>query len=127
MIPPLLSFLKKTKQPLELTLMERLPAHLIPPCVVTCHWTLNEQPDYALWTFTLDAKLALHCQRCAEPFITPFFHQNSLMICQDLDTLNRHNNRYECVLWEELPNNLTDLVIDELYLFSPDRHAPSCP
>jgi uncharacterized protein len=127
MKPAFLHYLTQLKPPLTLKLEARLPAHLLSPCLLTCHWHLDTTTDQPILTLTLAGDLPILCQRCAQPFTLPFHHENKIALCHNQAALERLMPELDCLLIDELPERLEDLVIDELFLYSPDRHPEICP
>lgn len=110
----------------ELTLNERLPHHIHTPCTVHCEWKLETHPGYTILHLNLKALLTLSCQRCAATFESPFEHSSTLAICDTQQTLEKLLSTYDSLLKEELPEDLSALITDELHLYAPGKHTEPC-
>ncbi len=126
MKPAFLHYLTQLNPTLSLKLETRLPEHLIGPCLLTCHWHLETTTDQPILALALEGDLSIVCQRCAQPVNLPFHHENKIALCNNQATLDRLMPEMDCLLMEELPSSLEELVIDELFLYAPDRHPNTC-
>ncbi|MCX7116278.1 MAG: hypothetical protein NTW08_10305 [Gammaproteobacteria bacterium] len=118
---PLLTVLRHAAQPYTVTLTDRLPSHVLSPCVLTCVWQTEQSVGPMLLTLTLSGSLTLQCQRCLDEFCFPYHHTLHLAICKRERDLKESADLYEYVLLAEI-DSLPDLITDELYFSTPDRH-----
>lgn len=110
-----------TIQHAEFRLSERLPPFIKAPCNVVCHFSFAREADYYLLHMEVDAELIITCQRCLSDF--NYLYHNSVIIalCTSEAIADRIMTHYESVVLA--PSiNLDDLIIDELFLYAPQKH-----
>lgn len=122
----LFSFLKKASQPYQLTITDRLPLHLIAPASLSCQWELTPLSGAERLTLTLSGSLEIECQRCLSAFTLPYQHEVQIALCKNSDAMMHYETQYECLLLNELPDSLAELVTDELHLSVPEKHLENC-
>ena len=105
-----------------LNLHERLPERIASPCALSCDFYVENCTNYFLITFKVSGTLDVICQRCLLAFPHEYHRETQLAICTTdalAETLMEH---YECIVAQDNEINLTDILTDELYLYSPEKH-----
>lgn len=122
MKPVLLQRLAHLKPTLDVLLKDRLPTHIVSPCAIHCEWKLDSYSNHLILSLKLTADLNLLCQRCGQAFSYPFYHENQIAFCHNQNTLEKLLPEMDCLLIEELPGEITELITDELHLYVPEKH-----
>ncbi|KTC78228.1 YceD family protein [Legionella brunensis] len=105
-----------------LELHERLPAHINPPCVTHCQFSIESQNNYYLLNLTVNSMLTITCQRCLKEFNYQYVNNTTLAICHSDEIAEKLMEQYECVISEDGHVNLNELITDELHLYVPELH-----
>lgn len=107
---------------LVLQLSERLPLHVQSPCALTCIVQVTRVAPHYLLKLHVTGALVITCQRCLSSFQQDYVSQVTLAVCDSEDMAEQLKGDHECVLSHQDLVNLQDIVTDELYLSSPEKH-----
>ena len=116
------SAVKAETQSFVLELSERLPAHLIAPCVVNGQFRLKTVDSYYVMELNINAILTISCQRCLNEFSYHYNNYTELAICNSDEDAEQLMERYECIVAVNNQIDLLELVTDELHLYAPEFH-----
>ncbi|KTD22302.1 metal-binding, possibly nucleic acid-binding protein [Legionella lansingensis] len=108
-----------------LELRERLPTHLISPCTVNCHFSVEKCNDYYLLHLNVESNLGIICQRCLQEFSYHYDNTSELAIVSCDEMADKLMEQFECVVADNNQVDLKELVTDELHLYIPELHAKS--
>lgn len=106
-----------------LTLSKRLPFYIVSDCTMVCDYLIRRFPDYDLLVLDVSGEIQIECQRCLHEFSTPYQNHTEIAICRDERTAEQLMDQYECIVSKQSDIDLTDIVIDELYLYAPEKHT----
>ena len=106
-------------------LHERLPERVVAPSELTCHFHVKSYDDYYLLTLDVTGDLTIACQRCLQVFQHDHCHQTVLAVCASDAMAESLMEHYECIVVDDEQVDLVAVLTDELYLFSPVKHANS--
>ncbi len=109
-------------QHIAMTLQERLPERVSGPCELTCDFQVVNHGDYYLLTLYITGKLAINCQRCLHIFQDDFYNESQLAVCVNDSVAETLMEHFDCVVASDHQVDLVELLTDELYLFSPEKH-----
>lgn len=111
------------RQRAVIKLDERLPEHVLAPSELTCDFHVAHYDDYYLLTLDVSGVLAITCQRCLQVFQHDYSNQTVLAVCATDAIAEPLMEHYECMVVDDEEVDLVDVLTDELYLFSPAKHA----
>ncbi len=117
--------LQGQKQTHSLLLQDRLPSHIIGPCDMTCDFYVTKMDEDYLLTLELHGEMTIICQRCLNEFQHAYDHHTQLAICFSEANALSHMKHYECIVTDSFEVSLTNIVIDDLFLYSPEKHENS--
>ncbi len=103
-------------------LQERLPERIIRPCELTCAFHVVSYGDYYLLSLDTVGALAVKCQRCLHVFQYDYCNQSKLAVCANDAVAEALMEHFECIVADNDQVDLVDILADELYLFSPEKH-----
>lgn len=106
-----------------LILQNRLPEFVAGDVVANCSYSVKEQEGQYLLFLKVEAQVEIICQRCLNLFKYEYFGDNSLLVCDTEEVAKLKINDYECIVAGNNTVVLEDILIDDLYLFLPDKHA----
>lgn len=112
-----------TSYPYEVTLDQRLPSHLIAPCLVRGSFQVETRGQYTLLELITTGSLRIHCQRCLGEFTLNYENRTQLALCPDEDTAEQLMHQYECVVVMNKQVDMDAILTDELYLFTDKTHV----
>lgn len=107
----------------HLTLTERLPPHVVAPCMLSCQYRLRAYDHYYLLELISEGEITLLCQRCLDSFSLPYHEESLLAICDSEATAEKLMSLYETMVETSHQIDLVDIVTDELHLSLPEMHA----
>ncbi len=110
------------QQHVVVNVQKRLPERISSPCELTCDFHVEALTDYFLVTLEVRSELVITCQRCLGQFQHAYSNQTKLAVCSDDIMAERLMERFECIVAPDHEIDLTDVLADELYLFSPEKH-----
>lgn len=116
---------KQGAQHQRVTLTQRLPEFVNPPCLVQADYEVQAETDFYLIRLTTTAELQLICQRCGTEFPYHYHNQTSIAVCKDEERAAELMEDYESVVSSGWQVSLEDLITDELYLYAPRFHPES--
>tara|TARA_Y100001947_G_C10348081_1_gene308970 strand:+ start:3824 stop:4228 length:405 start_codon:yes stop_codon:yes gene_type:complete len=103
-------------------LNERLPSFINDKVEIKCTYSVKQLTDFYELSLITASVLPIICQRCLEVFSYDYHNQTQLAICQNIQKAQDLMAEYEVILSETGHINLPDILIDELYLWAPDKH-----
>lgn len=106
-----------------LTLSGRLPVHVLPPCTLDCTWHVSAAAGYYLIDLRITGNLVIACQRCLHEFTQEYTNKTILAACLTEAIAEKEMQDYECIVTPDHEVDLAELVIDDLFLYSPENHA----
>ncbi len=109
-------------QHVVVNLQERLPKHLHLSCELTCNFQVDPGDKYYLLTMTVSGVLNIICQRCLGIFQHNYKNTSKLAVCADDAIAENLMEWYECVVASDDQIDLIDILTDDLYLFTPEKH-----
>ena len=115
--------LKPSEQRQDILLEQRLPVFIKVPCQVACHYQLQKEAGYFLLHMQVRGVLTIVCQRCLGEFIHDYSNATVIALCFLEETADKLMSAYECSVIENGEVDLNDLVLDELHLYAPQKHA----
>lgn len=110
-------------QKIELVLENRLPKHIEGPCYLTCEYQVEPGEQYYLLTITIQGELSIVCQRCLGVFKHHYLNTSKLAACTNDDVAERMLEHFESTVAINNQIDLSEIVTDDLYLFSPEKHV----
>ena len=113
---------EKAEQIVKLLLQERLPYRIHSPCELTCRFHVVSYDNYYVVTLEVLGQLTIICQRCLKSFDKEYHNKSQLAVCMNEALAESLMEEYECIVVNEHELNLIDIVTDELYLFTPEKH-----
>lgn len=117
------TYAKQTgRQQVITSIQQRLPDRISPPCELICDFQVDAQTDYYLVTLDVRSELVITCQRCLGQFQHVYNNHTELAVCSDEAMAERLMGRFESIVAPNCEIDLTDVLTDELYLFSPEKH-----
>ncbi|HRD70068.1 MAG TPA: metal-binding protein [Legionella sp.] len=114
---------KQNHQTKTITLLERLPGFISPPCHLTAQYTVEAKDDFYLIHLQVVGDLTVICQRCMLEFNLPYDNSTIIAVCRDEDRAEQLLEQYECIAASNWQVDLNDLVIDELHLYVDQFHS----
>lgn len=114
---------KQSSQERQVTLESRLPAHVISPCVLKVTYQVKAFDNYYLLKLETQGDLHLVCQRCLQAFDYAYINASQIAICQTDERANQLQEQYECIVSPHYQVQLSELITDELHLYSPQFHS----
>jgi uncharacterized protein len=106
-------------------LQERLPEHIHAPSELTCTFHAINYKNYYLLTLDVVGVLMVTCQRCLKTFQYDYCTQIKIAACASDTIAERLMEDYECIVMEENEVDLSEILTDELHLFSREKHENS--
>lgn len=113
---------KETPEHVKIVLNERLPAHLAAPLEVDCQYKLRPESDFFLLDLSIKALLRFECSRCGEAIEREFAHTSLLAVFSSETRAAELAQEYDAVVAEQGELDLTQVLLDELILYAPERH-----
>lgn len=113
---------KQSSQESHITLESRLPAHVISPCVLKVTCQVRAFENYYLLELETQGHLRLVCQRCLQAFDSVYINASQIAVCQTDERANQLQDQYECIVSPHYQVQLSELITDELHLYSPQFH-----
>lgn len=101
---------------------ERIPTYIEGPCLVDCDFSVQSMDSYYLLTLQVQADLIITCQRCLHDFAYHYSNKTDLAACHSEAQADALMSEYECVVVKNDQLDLTEILTDELYLYSPNVH-----
>lgn len=123
MLINLKSFANQGEQHLTIELTERLPDHIIAPCRLNCDYTVLQQDNFYLLNIHVHGMITMTCQRCLHEFDSQYDNQTEIAACLTDERAEELMAGYECVVAVQGQLDLSDLIADELFLYSTQKHA----
>ncbi len=111
-----------TMTTVKVMLQTRLPIHLEAPVELTCHFQVEHYNDYYLLTHEVVGVLRIVCQRCLEAFQYDYSNTTTLAVCRTEAIAEGLMAHFECMVALEDEVDLSEILTDELVLFSPEKH-----
>ena len=115
--------LKPSEQRQRIVLDQRLPPFIQAPCQVDCHYRLQKEKGYFLLHMQVTGVFSIVCQRCLMDFSYDYSNATLLALCDSEETADKLMSAYECSMISNGEVDLNDLILDELYLYAPQRHT----
>lgn len=115
----------RPEQEAYVNLSERLPAWMTGPCRLDCTYKVTDCVDYYLLSLTVQGSLQLECRRCLQSYDFSYKNQTVLAMCESESMAEALLCDYESMVAELQQVDLTELLTDELYLYSPEKHLDS--
>ncbi|WP_133127090.1 YceD family protein [Legionella nagasakiensis] len=107
----------------DLTIEERLPAHLSMACHLSCdYWVEATADNYILLRMSTKGSIEIVCQRCLHVFPCDYHHETQLAVCLNDAIAEKLMEQYECMVSDNYTINLAELITDELHLNTPEKH-----
>lgn len=100
----------------------RLPYYIHGPCILNCVVKVQRESQYYHLVLHSTGKLTINCQRCLQDFIYAYEHQSEIAICFNEEGAKRMMARLDCMVHPEDSIDLSEIVTDDLHLFSPEKH-----
>ncbi|MFA6302319.1 MAG: YceD family protein [Legionella sp.] len=113
---------KQELQKQTLTINERLPNYIVPPCTVTAQYKVEEREDFYLIRLQVQGIITIICQRCLNEFSYPYDNSTEIAVCLDDDKAEAVLEMYESIIAPDKKVDLETLIVDELYLYAPQFH-----
>lgn len=113
---------KQDQQVKLLTVDERLPSFLIPPCHLTVTYHVEAKDDFYLIHLGVAGDLNIACQRCMQEFNFAYNNHTIIAVCRNDERAEQLLEFYECVVSSNWQVDLEELIIDELHLYIPPFH-----
>lgn len=101
---------------------ERLPSHISHPFEIKCQYKVESKGEFYLLKLTEDAVLPVVCQRCSQDFSCEYHLETELAVCSDEKVAEKYQSLYDVIVVKDYLIDLKDILIDNLYLFSPQFH-----
>jgi len=111
---------EKSHAVLEIT--DRLPPQFAKPCTVEVDYQVRKIQDYYLIDLHTTADVTIHCMRCAEEVKLPYENETTIAVCNSDTRAETLLKDYECIVTRDHIVDLTDIITDELHLYSPQFH-----
>ena len=111
-----------TVEPIKIVLQERLPPRIQAPVELIGSFQVENYNDYYLLSIDAAGILAIECQRCLKTFNDDYSNQTKLAVCRSDAVAEGLMAHFECIVLREDELNLSEILTDELYLFSPEKH-----
>ncbi|OGV40402.1 MAG: hypothetical protein A3F46_01600 [Legionellales bacterium RIFCSPHIGHO2_12_FULL_42_9] len=115
--------LKPSERRQDILLEQRLPLFIKAPCSVDCHYQLHTEKGYFLLHMQVKGALTIVCQRCLSEFIHDYNNATVIALCLQEETAEKLMSDYECSVIINGEVELSDLILDELHLYAPQKHA----
>ncbi|RUQ81885.1 YceD family protein [Legionella septentrionalis] len=109
-------------QSFAIRLDHRLPPHVDGVCQLVCDIQVEERNDYYLLSLQARGDVRIICQRCLTAFPFLYENQTQIAICSQDEIAERLMEQYECIVLPGSQVDLTEILIDDLYLFTPEKH-----
>lgn len=103
-------------------LQGRLPEHIQAPAKLTCDVQVEYYNDYYLVTLKVAGVLTIACQRCLNTFEHDYANQTTLAVSMSEDIADSLMTNFECLVAVDDEIDLAEILTDELYLYSPNKH-----
>ena len=110
-------------QTLRVRLDDRLPERISAPCDLVCVFKVEDYQRYYLLTLQVTGSMTITCQRCLGRFHQDYVHHSDLALCSNDDAADSLMAHFECVVVSDHQVSLTDVLIDELHLYAPEKHV----
>lgn len=117
---------RQAAQQVTLIIQERLPSHIESVGPLTCKYQIELADNYYLLTLHVRGVLDIICQRCANVFRHDYDNETKLAVCANDAIAERLMEHFECIVACDNQIDLTEVVTDDLHLFSPEKHADKC-
>ncbi len=109
-------------QQAKLTLQDRLPTHINPPCMLNCQFKVTAMASDYLISLQVNADLSITCQRCLQEFLYHYSNQTELAVSRSEERAEKLMDHYEGIVAPNGEVNLAELLTDELHLYTPKYH-----
>jgi uncharacterized protein len=113
---------KQDQQTKIVTVNDRLPNFLIPPCHLNVTYHVEAKDDYYLISLRVSGDLNSTCQRCMQEFSLSYDNQTTIAVCRSEERAEQMLEHYECIVSPNWQVDLEELIIDELHLYAPQFH-----
>lgn len=101
---------------------ERMPAHIAHAFELKCQFDVESKGDFYLLKIIEDASLPIICQRCSQEFQQDYHLETELAVCPNEQIAEKYQSLYDVIVAQDYLIDLKDILIDNLYLFSPQSH-----
>lgn len=115
--------LKHSEQRQDILLEQRLPLFIKAPCQVDCAYQLQKEKGYYLLHMQVSGTLTIVCQRCLSDFTYDYANETVIALCDSDETAEKLMSDYECSVIVNGEVDLNHLILDELHLYAPQKHA----
>lgn len=116
---------KQNQQVQTVSLNERLPSFIIPPCSVQIAYSVQAEHDFYLLQLHVQGKLHSVCQRCLGEFDSHYDNSTQIAVCSTDARAEKLLEHYECIVAPNMKIDLYELVTDELHLYALQFHPDS--
>lgn len=106
----------------ECELNERVGSRIELPCTLTCSLQVEKHPNFFLVMLGVKGHVTVNCLRCLHPFVHDYCNQTVLAVCKSDTFAAQLMETYECIVAESEQLDLTDILVDEVLLYCPERH-----
>ena len=113
---------KQNQQVQTITLTERLPSFIIPPCIVQVEYIAQAEDDIYLLQMHVQGVLNIVCQRCLAEFAFNYNNSTQIAVCSTDARAESLLEQYECIVAPNMKIDIYELVTDELHLYVPQFH-----
>ena len=111
-----------TSDSIQVQLQDRLPLRIQAPVALTGQFQVKNYNDYYLLTHQVAGVLTINCQRCLTAFQYDYSNTTELAVCRSEIIAEGLMEHFECIVATEDEVDLAEILTDELYLFSPEKH-----
>ncbi|GGI91341.1 YceD family protein [Legionella impletisoli] len=109
---------------IEIQLNDRLPAHVVGPCLMRCDLSAQfYEEDYYILSLKTNANIILSCQRCLQAFSYEYKNQVELAVCDEEQTAEKLMSHYECMVINNYHLDMIEVLTDDLHLNLPEKHV----
>ncbi|KTD19474.1 metal-binding, possibly nucleic acid-binding protein [Legionella israelensis] len=116
---------KPEKLTTTIEIKDRLPVHITQSCSVQVTYHVEMIDDIYLVHLNTEAGLNICCLRCMREVVIPYKNSTSIAVCQNDVKAEQMLMNYECIVSPSAIIDLTEIVTDELHLYSSQYHLNS--
>jgi uncharacterized protein len=113
---------KHGTQTKEVTIKNRLPEYVVPPCHLRVDFDVKLEDDFYLMHLQVTGDITLLCQRCMNEFTHHYNNKTVIAVCRNDERAEELQELYECIVSSNWHVDLEELVVDELHLYAPQVH-----